>query len=45
MARFKKKKIRFIKSRKRGFKKRGFKKRGKRIKHKNYKKQRVGYRL
>lgn len=36
MARFKKKKIRF---RKRGFRK------GKRIMHRNYKKQRVGYRL
>lgn len=41
MARFKKK----IKFRKRGFKKGGFKKRGKRIKHRNYQKQRVGYRL
>lgn len=39
MARFKKKKIKF---RKRGFKKK-FK--AKRIKHRNYKKQRVGYRL
>lgn len=37
MARFRK---RYIKSRKRGFKRRG-----KRIKHRNYKKQRVGYRL
>lgn len=39
MTRFKKKKIRF---RKKGFKK---KRMAKRIKHRNYKKQRVGYRL
>lgn len=38
MARFKKKKIRFRK-------KRGFRIKGKRIMHRNYKKQRVGYRL
>lgn len=39
MARFRKK---YIKFRKKGFKK---KKKAKRIKHRNYKKQRVGYRL
>lgn len=37
MARFKKKKIRF--------RKKGFKKKSRRIRHRNYKQQRVGYRL